>query len=211
MGQKTTIVQAPNLIEMAPFDPEKRQTSTAPPYLLFVGRINPIKALDRLLQALAQSRHFRRSDFILKIAGNAGNDYGRELSALAKDLGLSDKVEFIGLVTGAEKEQLFAGAYFSFLPSHSENFGNVVLESMAEGTPVVASKGTPWSAMEAAGAGFWVSNEPAPLSNVIDEILTLPAAVYQQYRNAARLFVETSFEVNQNIEQWIRLYRQLKV
>jgi glycosyltransferase involved in cell wall biosynthesis len=210
MGPKATIAELPNLIEISPSTAEQLHHSTSTPYLLFVGRINPIKALDQLLEALSLSRHFRQSPFLLKIAGNADNDYGHQLRALAEQLGLKEKVEFLGLVTGADKAQLFAGAYFSFLPSHSENFGNVVLESMAAGTPVIASKGTPWSGVEAAGAGFWCSNEPELLSKVIDQIFMLPAAEYQQYRRAARHFVETSFEVNQNIGRWINLYRNLK-
>lgn len=210
MGPKAAIAEQPNLIEIAPFSPERLHHSTTPPYLLFVGRINPIKALDKLLEALSLSHHFRQSPFLLKIAGHADSDYGRQLKALAERLGLAAKVEFLGLITGTEKAHLFAGAYFSFLPSHSENFGNVVLESMAEGTPVVASKGTPWSGIEAAGAGFWCSNEPELLSKVIDKVLALPSNEYRQFCLSARSFVENNYEVNRNIDQWIAVYQTRK-
>ena len=121
----------------------------ARPYLLFMGRMHPIKGIDRLLEALSASTLFRGSEYSLLIAGpDSDKMYARTLSELVQVLGLSAKVSFIGVVQGKEKEQLYADARVLILPSHAENFGNVVIESLAQGTPVVASTNTPWQVLE---------------------------------------------------------------
>ena len=68
-------------------------------------------------------------------------------------------------IVGAEKEYLFAAARAFVLPSYSENFGNVVLEAMAEGRPVVVTPEVgAASLVREADAGVVVSGEPATLS-----------------------------------------------
>ena len=68
---------------------------------------------------------------------------------------------------GEEKYKLYANAYFSILVSHSENFGNVVIEALSQGTPVIASKGTPWEQL-AEKAGFWIDNDENSIACCID-------------------------------------------
>nr|QKQ37162.1 glycosyltransferase [Escherichia coli] len=53
------------------------------------------------------------------------------------------------------------------LPSHNENFGNVYLESLAAGTPILASKHTPWSIVEQFGCGQWVNNDEVSVTNAL--------------------------------------------
>ncbi len=57
------------------------------------------------------------------------------------------------------------------LPSHNENFGNVYIESLAAGTPIVASKNTPWSAVEEADCGKWVNNTVEETAQAMIEML----------------------------------------
>ena len=105
-----------------------------PPYVLFLGRINWKKGLDRLLAAFA-----RVDDARLVIAGNDEEQYRPALEERARQLGLADRVTFTGPVHGAGKAALLTGAQLLVLPSYSENFGNVVLEAMAAGRPVVVT------------------------------------------------------------------------
>ncbi|MBC8153819.1 MAG: glycosyltransferase [Bacteroidetes bacterium] len=157
---------------------------TARPYLLFIGRLHPIKAIDRLLDALSMSTLFRTGPYTLTIAGPDANGYRLTLIEQIRTLGLTEKVSFIGPVQG-EKEQLYADALVTILPSHSENFGLVVIESLAQGTPVIASTGTPWRQLETERAGSWVANDPGTLRQAIDTYLTMPADIYEQYRTRA--------------------------
>lgn len=208
MGEDANIILIPNLIEIPPstaIEKEKKSYS----YFLFVGRINKIKALDNLLEALAKNEGFLKSKMTLKIAGNHNTSFGREIKSMVKKLGLEEKIEFLGLVTGKEKENLFQNAFFTLLPSHSENFGNIVLESLAYGTPVIASTGTPWEVLEEERAGYWRDNDLESLNKVIEEALNLKEDTYSGFRKAAWQFVREKFEINRNIHLWIEQYNSL--
>lgn len=178
------------------------------PYVLFMGRIHPIKGIDRLIRALGQSSVFRGKRFRLIVAGPVVDKiYLKRLEKLVDELGLVAQVSFIGSVAGAQKEALYAIARVTILPSHAENFGNVVVESLAQGTPVVASANTPWQVLEIERTGRWVSNEPEPLQKAIDYFLTMPPVVYQAYRERAYGLARTRFDSRQGIRDWEQLYQ----
>ncbi len=182
----------------------------ARPYLLFIGRLHPIKAIDRLLDALGTSTLFRASQYTMTIAGPDDSGYRQILAKQVQCLGLVDKVNFVGPVQGAYKEQLYADARLTILPSQSENFGLVVIESLAQGTPVVASTGTPWSQLETEQAGSWVSNDPDNLRQTIETYLTMPAEAYQLYRTRAAEFARREFDIMRNVSEWERFYETLR-
>ena len=181
------------------------------PYLLYVGRLHPVKALDRLIGALARSRAFMTSGFVLKIAGDDRHGYRKTLEDLARQLGISEKVHFLGHVEGAEKQQLYADAYFSILPSHTENFGNVVIESLAQRTPVIASWGTPWETLQECRAGFWVENSVTMLASTLDRSIDLSAEDYLTFREKAHDLALKNFDIFENIHSWIYLYQTTSI
>jgi len=105
-------------------------------YVLFLGRINWKKGLDRLIRAWREVKGTR-----LLIAGNDEEGYLPELQRHVEECGVGLAVTFLARsVSGADKEALFAGARFFVLPSYSENFGNTVLEALIRGIPVVATE-----------------------------------------------------------------------
>ena len=113
----------------------------------------------------------------LKIYGAGDAGYTAELKSLAHQLGLIERVvSFVGQVDGNAKSAAFLTADVCVVPSHTENFCMVVGEALAYGVPVVASRGTPWAAIEAKRCGLWVSNSPHSLAQAITEIrlLNLP-------------------------------------
>lgn len=203
-GQHTAIVELPNYMEL----PEPLALPTEK-YLLYLGRIHPKKAIERLIEALPQSEAFMASAYQLRIAGNAQNDYGRTLEKRVAQLQLQDRVKFLGQVDGQEKQALLAQAYFSFMPSHTENFGNVVVEALAQGTPVVASKGSPWGILPQKGAGYWIDNEVPTIASTIDELLQLPKEKYKKHRQQARKLAENTFDVHANVGKWIAAYQKI--
>lgn len=107
----------------------------ADPFALFLGRINWKKGLDRLIGALSRVPAIR-----LVVAGNDEENYRAVVDAMAARLGVSSRIVFTGSVHGADKAALLSNARFLVLPSYSENFGNVVIEAMATGCPVIVSK-----------------------------------------------------------------------
>lgn len=105
-------------------------------YMLFLGRINWKKGLDRLLKAMATVPQTR-----LIVAGNDEDNYTEELDQIVKKCELKDRVIFIKrFVAGADKQSLMKRAKFFVLPSYSENFANTVVEAMSFGTAVVVSR-----------------------------------------------------------------------
>jgi glycosyltransferase involved in cell wall biosynthesis len=165
--------------------------AAAGPFLLFLGRLHPIKGLDLLLPAFAE---VRRSASQLRLV-LAGPDEGMRagLQAQARRLGVAQAVQFTGFVVGAAKRALLAGARALVLPSRHENFGVVVLEAAAAGTPAVVSIGVALGReVEAAGAGE-VSEPSVPaLVAAMTRVLQRPREDYAAgcARLAARFTLE---------------------
>lgn len=206
LGEKVSVCIIPNYIELPKKQLKIQDTNN---YILYLGRIAPIKALENLLKALSISNKFIDSDFKLLIVGGCEVQFEYYLeilnAILNNDKQLKDKVIFYGNVEGEEKFKLYANAYFTFLVSHSENFGNVVIESLSQGTPVVASQGTPWKILEQRVAGIWIENSPIEIAKCLDLILSFEKNEYLIYReNAFKLVKE--FDVYSNIDKWIEIF-----
>lgn len=135
--------------------------------LLFLGRINWKKGLDRLLDAIKGVPLVK-----LVIAGNDDEELTPKLKAQAEQSGIADRIEFRGPVFGAAKEELLQTSTALVLPSLSENFGNVVLEAMAAGMPVIVTPEVGLAADVAqAGAGIVTSGSPEALAAAIHDLL----------------------------------------
>ncbi len=113
--------------------------------LLFVGRIQPLKAPDVLVRAAAELVRRRpdlRSRLVVGILGGASGTGVRNpmgLTELAQQLGIADLVRFVPPVDRSTLAQWYRAADLVAVPSHSESFGLVAVEAQACGTPVVAA------------------------------------------------------------------------
>lgn len=182
--------------------------------ILFIGRINPIKNLHVLIQAFSKINFETNNNSNLLIAGTARLDYEleylKELRKLIKELKLEKRVIFCGQVENKKKQELIASSYFVVLPSKSENFGNVVLEALAQGTPVIASKNTPWEILEEVKAGYWIDPSNQSITYVLQKVLQLSTEEYQVMRNKAYKLCNEFFDINKNIKHWENFYNNLK-
>jgi D-inositol-3-phosphate glycosyltransferase len=110
------------------------------PFILFVGRIQPLKGPDVAIRALAA---LGRSDARLAIVGGAsgsnGDGQSSDARALVDELGLHDQVQFIDPKPHHILSTWYRAADIVLVPSRSESFGLVALEAAACGVPVVAS------------------------------------------------------------------------
>ena len=206
IGEHTQVVEIPNFLELPKLI---KPTSPSSSYLLYIGRIHPKKAIEKLITALSYSPTFISMETILIIAGDSANAYGEQLKTQAQNLGLAKKVQFIGHVEGEAKQKLYANAYYTILPSNTENFGNVVVESLAQGTPVIASTGTPWAILEEHDAGYWVDNTPSALSEAIDKALGMEYEEYLLCRKNALLLAYSQFDIAKNFHKWTNLYKSV--
>lgn len=144
-----------------------RTALTRGTFVLVLGRLSWKKGIDRLLAALPQV-----PGATLVVAGNDEEGLTAALARQAAELGVGERVLFTGAVEGADKAALLHGSSLLVLPSHSENFGNVVLEAMAVGRPVVVTPAVGLAGVVAeSGAGLVVAGEPATLAQALNDLL----------------------------------------
>lgn len=158
--------------------------------LLFMSRIHPKKGLEMLLEALADAEGLH-----LKIAGAGEPDYETSLKQKVHDLGLEQKVTFLGPVYDAEKWQLIKDADVVVLPSYSENFGLIVAEALASGTPVLTTKGTPWKDIEESRCGWWVEATAESIKKALLEAKQTNAEELKNMGQNGRHLIERKFDV----------------
>lgn len=109
------------------------------PVLLWVGRLEKLKGVDILIDALAQLEE--ADPLLLAVGGDGGaGELRAELEARARAAGLAANVRFTGAVAHEELPAWYAAADVCVAPSYYESFGLVAVEAMACGTPVVASR-----------------------------------------------------------------------
>ena len=201
------VITIPNLIK----SPERIHHPIQNDFL-FVGRIHPIKGIDRLIEACAKSEKFLNSNYRLLIVGKAEKSqltFYNNLLKIIEENHLQDKVIFLGHQDGKEKEKYYAQSKFLFLTSDSENFGNVVIEALNQGTPVVASLGTPWEILEEFKAGFHIQNSAEEIAKIFDKIIELPEQEYAAYRENAVKLVDQNYNIDSQFYKWIEAYQNV--
>jgi D-inositol-3-phosphate glycosyltransferase len=164
--------------------------------LLFVGRIEPLKAVDTILEAVNFMRQEERDLLdcvcVVVIGGDPNNPNDRELSrlqCLTKELNLEDVVKFFGAKDHKLLPLYYAAATTVIMPSDYESFGMVALESMASGTPVIASGvGGLAFLVDDQETGFLVpTRDPVALAEGIIALLSDPEKRELLGRNATAL------------------------
>lgn len=168
--------------------------------LVALGRIHVKKSFDTAIRALAALGPEHASDVLLI----AGSDDGAmtDLMALARDLGLQNRVFFTGELKGEDKIAFLKGADLFVFPTHNENFGMSCLEALAAGLPTVASRNAPWEEVETHNAGRWVDNTPGAFASAISDICKSDPA--HASANAMRL--AEAYDIPAVAQQMARVY-----
>jgi glycosyltransferase involved in cell wall biosynthesis len=130
-----SITAIPNFVKLPANYPKSNDSSYSPFNLIFLSRIEEKKGLDILINALP----FLKFPYSLTIAGDGDQDYIAELKALSKTNKVENNIQWVGF-QNENKFELLQAHHLLVLPSHDENFGNVVIESLAVGTAVLISE-----------------------------------------------------------------------
>ena len=145
--------------------------------VLYVGRFDPIKGIDRLLEAIAHLKHLKRMRLVI-IGGDgpAAPEY-QNLRQLCSKFGIQKSVNFVGRVEQDQLPPFYSAADVLIVPSYYESFGLVGLESLACGTPVVATRvGAMEEIIEEGKTGHVVADlTPRGLANRIEKVISNPA------------------------------------
>jgi glycosyltransferase involved in cell wall biosynthesis len=125
-----------NLINLPPLISERsNHKKTNALTLGFLSRVDPKKGLENLFQALSNVSF----SYVLHVAGNGDEQYVNRLKSLTTELGISDRIKWIGWLSGNDKFNFLENIDLFILPSFNENFAIAVTESLAVGTPVLVS------------------------------------------------------------------------
>jgi glycosyltransferase involved in cell wall biosynthesis len=176
------------------------------PLVLFFGRLAQVKGLDRLLRAFALTRRGT-----LAVVGNDYEGLATGLSEMARQLKIDDRVRIVPrTITDADKECMFAAARVFVLPSYSESFGNVVLEAMQRGLPVIVTPevGAAEAVRESSG-GLIAGGDAQSLSAAIDR-LTEDAVKASAMGEAGRRHVSECYGWPSVAARMEALYDELK-
>ncbi|TMF76879.1 MAG: glycosyltransferase family 1 protein [Chloroflexi bacterium] len=161
--------------------------------LLFVGRLERLKGVEVAIRALALLRDRNHDDVRLLILGEDSKD-GDEgekdrLKAVAADVGVRDRVDFLGSVAHHELPYFYSAADVCVMPSYSESFGLVGLEAQASGRPVVGSDVSGLrSVIRDQVSGYLIAgHDPAEYAERIGRLLEDPELAQQMGRRGRLL------------------------
>ncbi len=185
--------------------------------VLFVGRIEPLKGIDVLIEAMAlalkEMDHLRDEICLCIIGGDPDSDKMDQemahLQEIREKLGIADVVTFLGKRDQDVLPYYYSAAEVCVVPSHYESFGMVALEAMACGTPVIASRvGGLTFTVQDGHTGFLVPNDDR---QALAEKLTLLLANEDLHRDMGRQAMQLAKRYSWSIVagQIMALYREL--
>ena len=200
--------------------------------ILYVSRIHVKKGIEMLIDAVGMVNDTLRYDtlrydtlrydtltlrnanatkyrdlsgYSIIVAGPGEEAYINELKQRASRLGVGEMFQFVGPVYGEEKWKLYQEADFFVLPTHSENFGYVIAESLACGTPVITTKGTPWGEIDGR-CGLWIERTTEELQRAMLMMLDKSAEELEQMGRAGRKLIEDNYSARKMAEQLMKVY-----
>ena len=173
--------------------------------IVFMSRLHVKKGLELLFEALSHLKPDLDSYEVI-IAGEGEPDYVETLKKVALSFGLSEVVRFVGGVYGAEKVSLLQSADFFVLPTYSENFGIVVAEALACGTPVITTHGTPWKELEENECGWYIPVGVNALKKTLREAISVTEETIERMGRNGRRLVEKQYTDKSVASRFIEKY-----
>jgi glycosyltransferase involved in cell wall biosynthesis len=166
-------------------------------YLAFLGRVSPEKRVDLAIEIA------RRAGFPLKIAAKVDKVDREYFEAVIKPLLNEPGIDFIGEIGESEKNEFLGGAYALLFPiDWAEPFGLVMIEAMACGTPVVATRrASVPEVIEHGLTGFIVSN--------VDQAVQVLNDVPQLDRQRIRQAFDRRFNASRMAQEYLTVYERL--
>ncbi len=173
--------------------------------ILFLSRVHIKKGVELLIDAVrCLSSELEQYEVI--VAGEGDADYIVALKDKVDDAGMSGIVRFVGGVYGEDKWSLLRSADVLVLPTFSENFGIVVAEALACGTPVITTKGAPWRDLEEWGCGWWIERSVEALVAAMRAFLALTQGERERMGCNERRLVEAKYSSRQMAANMYKLY-----
>ncbi len=174
-------------------------------WLLFLSRIHPKKGINNLI-LVWKKLATQFPDWHLVIAGPDLIGYQSKLEKLIADLELQPQVTFTGMLSGSQKAAAMGHADLFVLPTHSENFGIAIAESLAYQVPVITTQGTPWQDLASYQCGWWIENCEQALLDALVDGMEMSDSRRLAMGCHGRNLVETKYSWNVIAQSMARVY-----
>ena len=173
---------------------------------IFFSRIHEVKGIDDLIKAWRESSN---KDWKLDVVGPKDNNiFYKKIFKLSKNNPYNN-VRFLKPVfSDHQKSKLFNHYDLLLLPSKSENFGMVVLESLSRGLPVLTTANTPWQSIKKHNAGWIISDNYSSLLNTLKKIFNFSVKKFNIKSNNA-INLAKKYKLNLIIRKYLKVYRYL--
>ena len=204
LGWNSRIAVIPNAVNIV--DLPLKNNWSPKRRIVFMSRLHVKKGIELLLEALSHLKP-DLDGYEVIIAGEGEPDYVETLKKAAISFGLSEVVKFVGGVYGAEKVCLLQSADFFVLPTYSENFGIVVAEALACGTPVITTHGTPWRELEENECGWYIPVGVNALEETLKKAISVKEKNLERMGRNGRYLVESSFSSQGVALRFLQLYK----
>ena len=187
---------------------EESRPSLSYKQIVFLGRLHPIKNIEELLYEWSNLPAVR-TGWRLLLVGPDENNYSKRLVRIISECGIVGSVSILPPVTSAEKYKLLDSSSFLILPSLSENFGNVVPESLSRGLPVIASTHTPWAGLQAEGCGYVFEPGSGALRQTLINCLNTPFLSYCEMSASARRVYDQNYSCDSLSSLYLDFYNDI--
>ena len=175
-------------------------------YLLFLGRLDPKKGCDLLLEAFAAIRE-DDPNLQLVMAGPDSAGWQDTLQRMAENANIADRVHWPGMLKGEAKWGAFAASEVFILPSHQENFGIAVVEALSCGKPVLITRPINIADdLAGDGSALVADDTPAGVQALLTRWLRMPIAERASMVAHARNSVATRYDMRMNTSALISIF-----
>lgn len=174
----------------------------------FVGRTDPIKNIDVLLDAWLSLGKKTQNCQLTIIGGGNDPEYLKNLHNFVEKHNITN-IEFTGLLSKEKTLREMAKLDYLILPSRSENFGMVIPEALSMGIPCIATKGAPWEELNTHNCGWWIDGNKESISDATECAIATNSDDYKLMANNAINLVKERYSIEKTVDELIKLYKSL--
>jgi glycosyltransferase involved in cell wall biosynthesis len=178
--------------------------------IVFLSRIDRKKNLDGALHILNSLE--TEGDITFDIYGPiSDNLYWEECKTLIDTLPSNIKAQYKGTVPHEKVKDIFCQYDLFFFPTHGENFGHVILESLSAGCPVLISDQTPWRDLGGKNSGWDIPlNETFHFAQILKHLLDINDKSFNKLQSNSQEFAKTKITDKDSINSNIRLFLDIE-
>ncbi len=205
INNKAIVLEAPNF----PYTPNILASitkNTGELKLCFIARIVDIKNLHFALEVL---KEIKIHHILFDVFGpKEDENYWNKCEEIAKQLPTNITFNYKGALKSTEVESAINNYHALFLPTQTENFGHVIVQSLTQGRPVIISNNTPWKNLKKHHAGFDISlTNKQKFIEAINTLSEMPKLMFDEYCESSIEFINATLKIDTIKESYKILFK----